>query len=327
MKTLHRSTFLALLACVPFAVAQQQDPRTREQDIQPGQVMPSRAAAPVQGDARPMPVHPEAYNQPMGDGQGTLAAGVMSQFARAYADAGSPRVAILYNQTFANQITSWTMEAKDVFQEVTGVGVTAQSSRIGAVDSTHGAAIAAQSSQASASGARVTRSESFTEFQSSRERAGFSSEYVQWLFEDGFSKPFLATGVHVVDSTLVMQAATRRENSEASRQRIADVNANLEAVKQHADWLVEVLMVPDGRAVNGYLFRASVKRLEDGRVLATAMSTLDDFRAARERTKVVATDRGYQFVPDDSGKPTLEEYAQSVAIKLLADLTPKLARR
>lgn len=322
MKTIIASTIA--LALTATLAAQTHDPRTREQDIRPGTVTPSRNYGPVQGDAAPMPVHPEAYNQPMGEGNG-LAAGIMSQFARAYADAGSPRVAILYNQTFGTQITSWTMEAKDVFQEAAGVGYNAQASQVTGVTTPYGGSLAATSAQASAAGGMVRRTESFTEFQSARERAGFTSEYVQWMFEDGFAKPFLAAGVHVVDSTLVMQVANRREDASANKQRIVDVNANLDAVKQHADWLVEVLMVPDGRAVNGYLFRATVKRLSDGRVLGNAMSSLDDFRAARERTKVVATDRGYQFVADDSGKPTIEEYAQSVAVKLLADLTPKLA--
>lgn len=322
MKTI--TTSLLTLALAATLTAQTHDPRTREQDVRPGTVTPSRNYSPVQGDAAPMPVHPEAYAQPMGDG-GSLAAGVMSRFARAYADAGSPRVAILYNQTFSSQITSWTMEAKDVFQEAAGVGMSAQASQVSGVATPYGGTLAATSAQSSAAGGMVRRTESFTEFQSARERAGFSSEYLQWMFEEGFAKPFLAAGVHVVDSTLVMQTAGRREDAAAAKQRIADVNVNLDAVKQHADWLVEVLMVPDGRAINGYLFRATVKRLADGRVLGTAMSSLDDFRAARERTKVVATDRGYQFVEDDSAKPTLEEYAQSVAVKLLADLTPKLA--
>lgn len=322
MKTITAS--IAALALTASLAAQTHDPRTREQDVRPGAVTPSRNYGPVQGDAAPMPVHPEAYAQPMGDG-GSFAAGVMSRFARAYADAGSPRVAILYNQTFSNQITSWTMEAKDVFQEAAGVGVTSQASQVTGVATPYGGGIAATSAEATTAGGMVRRTESFTEFQASRERAGFGSEYLQWMFEDGFSKPFLAAGVHVVDSTLVMQASSRREDAAAGKQRIADVNVNLDAVKQHADWLVEVLMVPDGRAINGYLFRATVKRLADGRVLGTAMSSLADFRAARERTKVVATDNGYQFVEDDSAKPTLEEYAQSVAVKLLADLTPKLA--
>lgn len=322
LKHLTRGLAVASLLTGVTLLAQV-DPKTKEQDVAPGRV----TSAPHTGstmDPMPAPMHPEAYPA-MGDASGTTALSSLNRFAAAYAAAGSPRVAILYNQTFSNQIQSWTMESKNVFQEFAGVNVEAQGTTVTAADTSQGGGIAATNSTGTVTGAKVGRSESFNEYRGSNDRRGFTSEYAQWTFEEGFTKPFLAAGVKVVDSALIMQTKGRNEGAAADKQHISDVNLNVDAIKQHADWVVEVLMVPDGRADPGYLFRATIKRLSDGQVLGSAMTSLDEFKRARERTKVVATEGGYRFVPDDTGKPTLDEYAQSVAIRLLVDLTPKLA--
>jgi len=321
----HLSRGLAVASLLSSAtLLAQVDPKTKEQDVAPGRV----TSAPNTGatmDAMPAPMHPEAMAANMGDVSGTTALSSLNRFASAYTAAGSPRVAILYNQTFANQIQSWTMESKNVFQEFSGVNVEASGASVTATDTSNGGGISATQGSSSVTGAKVDRSESFNEYHGASGRRGFSSEYAQWTFEEGFTKPFLAAGVKVVDSSLIMQTTGRNEGAAADKQHISDVNLNVDALKQHADLVVEVLMVPDGRAATGYLFRATVKRLADGQVLATAMTSLDEFKRSREKTKVVATEGGYRFVPDDSGKPTLDEYAQSVAIRLLVDLTPKLA--
>ncbi|MDB6167048.1 MAG: hypothetical protein JWQ83_2188 [Lacunisphaera sp.] len=326
-----KTAFTLVLRSLPVAgllaaamLSAQVDPKTKEQDVAPGRVV-SAAPAANSMDAAPAPMHPDAYAINAGDASGTTAMSSLNRFTKAYADAGSPRVAILYNQTFANQIQSWTMESKNVFQEFSGANIEAQGSRVSAVDSTNGGAIAATNSASSVTGAAVTRSETYNEYHGSSNRRGFGSEYAQWTFEEGFSKPFLAAGVKIVDSSLVMQTTGRNEGAASDKQHVSDVNLNVDALKAHADWLIEVLMVPDGRAATGYLFRATAKRLSDGQILASSMSSLDDFKRSREKTKVVAAEGGYKFVADDSGRPTLDEYAQSIAIKLLADLTPKLA--
>jgi len=301
----------------------QVDPKTKEQDVAPGRVTSAQNTGSTL-DPMPAPMHPEAYPA-MGDASGTTALSSLNRFASAYVAAGSPRVAILYNQTFSNQIQSWTMESKNVFQEFAGASVEASGTAVTAADTTSGGGISATNSSGTVTGAKVSRSESFNEYRGADGRRGFSSEYAQWTFEEGFTKPFLAAGVKVVDSALIMHTTGRNEGAATDKQHVSDVNLNVDAIKQHADWLVEVLMVPDGRSVTGYLFRATVKRLSDGQVLGTAMTSLDEFKRSREKTKVVATEGGYRFVPDDSGRPTLDEYASSVAIRLLVDLTPKLA--
>lgn len=320
---LHRGLAVASLFSSVTLLAQV-DPKTKEQDVTPGRVTSAQRTGAAM-DAMPAPMHPEAYAPNMGDVSGTTAQSSLNRFASAYVAAGSPRVAILYNQTFSNQIQSWTMESKNVFQEFSGVNVEAQGSSVTAVDTSSGGGISATQSSGSVTGAKVDRAESFNEYRGASGRRGFSSEYAQWTFEEGFTKPFLAAGVKVVDSSLIMHTTGRNEGAAAEKQHISDVNLNVDSIKQHADWVVEVLMAPDGRSATGYLFRATVKRLSDGQVLGSAMTSLDDFKRTREKTKVVATEGGYRFVPDDSGKPTLDEYAQSVAIRLLTDLTPKLA--
>lgn len=321
----HLARGLALASLLTgVTLLAQRDPKTKEQDVAPGRVTSAQNTASTM-DAMPAPMHPEAYAGGIGDVNGTTALSSLNRFASAYAAAGSPRVAILYNQTFSHQIQSWTMESKNVFQEFSGVNVEASGASVTATDSTMGGGITASQGASSVTGAKIDRAESFNEYRGASGRRGFSSEYAQWTFEEGFTKPFLAAGVKVVDASLIMQTTGRNEGAAADKQHISDVNLNVGAIKEHADWVVEVLMVPDNRSGAGYLFRATIKRLADGQVLGTAMTSLEEFKRSRDKTKVVATEGGYRFVPDDSGKPTLDEYAQSVAIRLLVDLTPKLA--
>lgn len=273
---------LAAAVCAPL-LAQ----RTFEKPTAPGQVAPpATSGARAAFDAPAVPMHPAFVNRPPPPAEPPPEAPpvpppsplvVLGKFAKAYEAAGAPRIAILYNETFARKITSWTMDAKQMLQ-------------------------------------LPPMSDS---------RSGFPTENLQWIFEEGFTKPFMAAGVRLVDPALVMQAANRREGWREA-QHAADINTNVEALKQHADWVAEVLMLPDSRTVTGYLFRTSVKRLADGRIIASGVSTLEEFRANPEKTKVVYDDTGYRFVPDEGRKPTVDDYAQSIAVKLLLDLTPKL---
>jgi hypothetical protein len=210
-------------------------------------------------------------------------ASMVSAFAKAYAQGGSPRIAILYNRTFANNIAAWTTDARAAVHLP--------------------AAIAA--------------------------RQGFSAESLQWDFEEGFARPFAAAGVRLVDASLVMQAANRNQKSQpdlhTAEINANEINANLEALRQHTDWIVEVLMRPEATSPSGFGFRATLKSLSDGRVLASGLSTLDDLRVAPAAARVMYDDTGYKFVNEEAAKPTLGEYAQAAAVKFLRDVAPRLA--
>lgn len=294
MKTPPRFRVLALGSLglglwAPAVLAQ--SVRPMEQNIRPGQVGPAAArAAPSAFDAAPAPLHPDFTSRPPPPPAPPetpaeppppppAPVAILSTFAKAYEAAGAPRIAILYNETFAKKITSWTMDAKEVLQMPPSV----------------------------------------------EGKAGFSTENLQWIFEEGFAKPFMAAGVRLVDPALVMQAANRREGWREAQQA-ADINTKIEALKLHTDWVVEVLMVPDSRTVTGFLFRTSLKRLADGRIIASGLSTLEDFKRSPAKTKVIYDDTGYRFISEEGKKPTVDDYAQSIGIQLLLDLTPKLPR-
>lgn len=233
-------------------------------------------------DPRPAPLHPAAGRGPAEAPPPPDAAALLAAFSRAYVDAGSPRVAILYNRTFANKIASWTMDARAALHLP--------------------AAVAA--------------------------REGFAAESLQWSFEESFAKPFLATGVRLVDASLVVQAAKRElvgPQDRAARVNATEINTNVEALRQHADWLVEVLMLPDPQSASGYLFRATLKRLTDGRILGSSRSTAAELRMPPPRTKIVYDDTGYRIVAEESPKPTLDDYVQGFAVRLLNEVAPALA--
>lgn len=286
MKTLPRFRALALGSLglgLGAAATLAQSVRPMEQDNRPGAVggaRPAPAAASFDAPAAPMhpifarrPPEPEPPPPPN-------PTDLLRDFTRAYEQAGAPRIAILYNQTFANKISSWSMDKT--------IGLTLPAS--------------------------------------AAERTGFSTENIQWVFEEGFAKPFAAAGVKLVDASLIMQAADRRETWWWESRNVSDLNANVTALKQHTDWVVEVLMVPDSKTASGYLFRSTLKRLADGRIIASGLSTLEEFRQTKEKLRVVYDDTGYKFEPDRSGQPTLDDYAQSAALKLLVAATPRLAQ-
>lgn len=283
MKTLPCLLAFGLCGGICAPVGWAQNARPMEQDIRPGTVSGGRpipVAAQFDPPAAPMhpifatrPAEPEPPPPPN-------PAALLRDFTKAYQDAGAPRIAILYNQTFANKISSWSMDKN--------IGLSLP--------------------------------------KSTADRAGFSTENLQWVFEEGFAKPFAAAGVRLVDAALIMQAADRRETWWWESRNVSDLNANVTALKQYTDWVVEVLMVPDSKMASGYLFRSTLKRLADGRIVASGLATLEEFRQTKEKLRVVYDDTGYRFVPDDSGRPTLDDYAQSAALKLLVDVTPRLAQ-
>lgn len=277
-------------------------------------------------DPVPPEMHPEAPRRQRGtDGLASMPSTIsLAEFARKYEGAGEPRVAILFNRQFGSQLTSWTMDSKEVFQDVRSVQVagaeeTDFDARVGS-----GTISGGSRTSRSGEGVEVTRSESFREYERAAERHGFSTEYVEWKFHEGFMAPFSSAGVRLVDPDLIMQATARDGDVDEAGRRVSDINVNLGALKEKADWVVEVLMVPDGRAATGYLFRANVRVLESGEILASSMSNLDEFRERPVRRKIIAAPGGYRIEEEELPGPTLEEYAEDLAVRLLSDLSRKL---
>jgi hypothetical protein len=281
MKTLVACGVM-LFANTRVCSAAQPAGRTLEREIAPGTVTVGAGARP-ELDAPAAPMNAAAMRPPPAPPEPSNLGALVNAFANAYAQAGSPRIAILYNRTFANNIAAWTTDARAAVHLPTAVAA----------------------------------------------RQGFSGENLQWDFEEGFARPFAVAGVRLVDASLIMQAANRNQKSQpelhAAEINANELNANLEALRQHTDWLVEVLMLPEPKSPSGYLFRATLKSLADGRVLGSGVSTFDDLHFAPPRSKVAYDDVGYKFVAEEAPKPTLAEYAQAAAVKFLADVAPRLA--
>lgn len=276
-------------------------------------------AAQPSGDPSPTALHPDATprtEQAFERGASRASEMSLAGFAERYREAGSPKVAILFNRQFSSQLTSWTMESKDIFQEVRSGG----GAETAIVEGPGGRARV----EVAGGGLEVSRSESFQEYENPRGREGFSSEYVEWKFREAFSNPFFSAGVNLVDSDLAVQGANRSEDADTRRQRISDVNANLSALKDKTDWIIEVLMVPDSRALAGYLFRAEAKEIESGTVLASVMTHLDEFRDRPVRRTISAVPGGYRIREEDLPVPRLEEYAEDLAIRLLSELNRRI---
>jgi hypothetical protein len=307
---------LALAGCVtPLETDSRSSPPA------PVSPAPARQAA----DVAPAPQHPEApRDRGPGEAGAQLGGSVMSLFGFSgkYQAAGSPRVAILFNRQFASQLTSWTMESREILQDVAALGF-AGSAATDLVSPVEGQSGSIRTS-AEVGAVAAKRSETFREFQDPGQREGFSSEYVEWKFREAFSAPFHSAAIRVVDSDLITQAARRAEDVDAGRQRISDVNTNLSALKEKADWIVEVLMVQDPRAPAGYLFRAEVKDLESGAVLASAISHFDEFRKRPVRRKITAVAGGYRIEEEELPAPTIGEYAEDLAVRLLSELNRRL---
>ena len=187
------------------------------------------------------------------DGPG--AAAIRADFARAYAGAGSPRLAIYWNRPFSDRLSQWVALGRlRIDQRASGAG-TFQGS-----DGRSGR----MQMEANESGAIVLEGNAGQDGRDRRLDPLAAAE-----FEAGFSRPMLASGAELVDRAAIMRITHSNIGRGAGQERLDDAQlVETEALKSFADLLVQITMLDDADAPLDTAFRVQVTRMADGVIVA-----------------------------------------------------------
>lgn len=182
-------------------------------------------------------------------------------FSRSYQKASSPRMAVWFNRELSDQVEEW----------VTPVRVK------GALINNKG---------------EVQNLEASVQFRdpndTARDNAG--EDWV-WAFEDGFDRPFLDQGVKLVDRTMIMRLVAAANGADPDK-TVPLKKVEVDALKGHADLMVELLIKRAPGSKSGYNYRAKVVSVNSGRILA--MVNAPDLEASVKAGGFEATARGYE---------------------------------
>ncbi len=236
-------------------------------------------------EAAPMMVDPTAFARD----QAAAVASSQARFKQRYDQAGKPRLAIYFNRELSDEVEEWKTPVRVQTAIINSKGELMQ-------------AESAVHYRAQTSSAR-----------------GGQSESMAWAFEDGFYNAFASQGVRLVDRRMMLRlaAAKRPENATAM---VARQHVEVDAFKQHADLLVEVLVQRNASAPSGYNFRAQATNVRNAQVMA--MVNASDIEPLKGR--FVAGPKGYERAQVSGTPEEIKAIGQEVAHQLMAALAVQL---
>ncbi|MPY68593.1 MAG: hypothetical protein GEU92_00750 [Alphaproteobacteria bacterium] len=223
--------------------------------------------------------------------QGPDETAAMENFRRSYGAAKRPRIAIYWNEALTDRISQWfqtgrvarnsetevnlrgpRMTLKDDRQDTSARGVHNVESR------PRGGGGRSVTMDLSSTRGTVRSSESagVQHLQTEPKRAGMT-ERISLEFENGFYGPFLAAGTRLVDRAAIVRLARNDMPNRLLRDTSPDLQVlEVEALKDYADLLLEVLLIPDSSGPTGFAFRVVVKRVLNGAIVASHFSRISD---------------------------------------------------
>lgn len=196
-------------------------------------------------------------------------------FSAAYAKAGRPTMAVLWNREFADMLQQSTAQQVSIDTSAAGVatqrggrvsGFTTEGAAVGgpgwvATERTGRAATFAAGEQRAAVVGNTTITAQDTKTTQAQRRGPV--ERVDLQMRSSFFQTITSSGVKVVDRNVVMRTtAARQKGGTLDTQQI-----ETEALSKHATLLMEVLNTRDAASPTGWATYVSVKRLKDGIVL------------------------------------------------------------
>jgi hypothetical protein len=117
-----------------------------------------------------------------------------------------------------------------------------------------------------------------------------------WQFETGFMKPLLDEGVRLVDHATIMRLAAAAAGPQGPRAPLARKKLELDALKGHADYFMEILVKSAPASAYGYDFYVAVKEVATGVILAQETTAGQEFQERiRTEERLATTNRGYEY--------------------------------
>ena len=222
-------------------------------------------------------------------------------FRASYAKHGSPRIILFWNRVLSDEVQSQYAD------RVSAVST----SRAGAVEGPVGYA-----AYGAAAGRVATFDAAATKERIREGQRDSMAESADWKVENAFNRAFIDNGARFVDRSVAMRVTAHGRKLGATP-NVQDIETG--ALVGKADLMMEVLQTPDPHSPVGYSFRAQVKDVRSGRILASAVSNGGDI--AHGPGPMVATSHGFErAAPADV---TLEDVGEALAADVMDALSAR----
>jgi hypothetical protein len=175
----------------------------------------------------------------------------IAAFKTAYAKAGRPTIAVLWNREFTDMLRQSTSQSVSI-DTAHAAAVTGERVRIGGHTATQATAVDVSNITVTAQDGKTVQA-----------RRASPVEHKDLRMRSAFTQALASAGARLVDRNVVMRttAASRKGGSLDSQQIETD------ALTGHAALLMEVLNTPDASAPTGWATYVSIKSIRDGIVL------------------------------------------------------------
>jgi hypothetical protein len=174
-----------------------------------------------------------------------------ASFSTAYAKAGRPAIAVLWNREFTDMLQQGSAQQVSVDTLRAGAA-TAETVRVPGYAAT-------EARGASIGNTTVTVQDTKT---TQAQRRG-PVERVDLQMRASFMQTLTSAGVKLVDRNMVMRTTAARQKGDLDSQQV-----ETDALSRHAKLLMEVLNTRDATSPTGWATYVSIKRFADGVVLA-----------------------------------------------------------
>ncbi|MEI6723229.1 MAG: hypothetical protein WCO67_20900 [Betaproteobacteria bacterium] len=196
-------------------------------------------------------------------------------FSAAYAKAGKPAMAVLWNREFSDMLQQSTAQTLTIDESAAAVsrsqsgrvsGYSADRTTVGgpgyvASETNAGAATYAAGERRSAVVGNTTVTLADTKTSQAQRRGPV--ERVDLQMRSSFLQTIVSSGVRLVDRNVIMRTtAAGQKGGNLDTQQI-----ETEAIAKHAAMLMEILNTRDAQSPTGWSTYVSVKRLKDGMIV------------------------------------------------------------
>ncbi len=230
-----------------------------------------------------------------------------ASFAAAYARAGRPTIAVLWNREFTDMLQQQTAQQLAI-DHVRAGGASRETVRMPGYTGTEAVA-------AGASSTTITSRDVKTE----QGRRSGPVERTDLEMRSAFMQTMTASGVRLVDRNVVM-----RTTAAASKGSLDTQQVETQALSKHARLMMEVLNTRDPAAATGWSTYVSIKRLSDGVVLAEGYMNGQEAQPAVPHTPKFEADPRGGFREVARPARTVTDVGRLVAQQTLARLAGAL---
>ena len=224
--------------------------------------------------------------------------GTLKRFSDSYKSQHSPKLAIFLNRTLSDDVREWTTSERSVIAGSGSVTSSSETPLRYREETVKGPVAVYRQQENGVQEARDNTSESYL-----------------WELEAGFMQPFLNAGAKLVDRATILRLVSKNSDQGIAHEVIETKKNEMNALLNHADIYIEILVTRTHSAPGAYEFKAVAKEVKTGRVLGIASSLDRDMEKERSR-KIVTTSEGYKIV-DAPKKAKVKNVSSDVALELM----------